>query len=63
MSEPEQKYENCANFKQNYTLKILMSLKMAYSCCFSLGKNLDFIDFPTKSFTTSTTDRQNALII
>ena len=27
---------------------------MAYSCCFSLGGNLDFLDFLKKSFITST---------
>ena len=27
---------------------------MAYSCCFSLSKNLDFLDFLKKRFITST---------
>ena len=44
MSEPEQKCENnCTVFKQNYTAKLIISFKMAYSCCFSLGGNLDFL--------------------
>ena len=46
MSEPEQKCENnCAVFKQNYTEKLLITFKLAYSCCFGLGGNLDFPDF------------------
>ena len=28
---------------------------MAYSCCFSLGGNLDFLEFLQKCFITSTT--------
>ena len=55
MSEPAQKCENYAIFKQNYTLKLFVAFKMAYSCCFSLGGNLDFLDFLQKSFITSTT--------
>ena len=42
---------------QNYTLDMFISFKMAYSYCFSLGGNLDFIDFLQKSFITSTTVR------
>ena len=45
MSEPAQKCENFAIFKQNYTLELFIAFKMAYSCCFSLGGNLDFIYF------------------
>ena len=30
-------------FKQNYTL--FMAFKMAYSCCFSLSGNVNFLDF------------------
>ena len=47
MSEPEQKWENNAGavFKQNYTAKLLITFKMAYSCCFSFRVNLDFLDF------------------
>ena len=50
MSEPAQKCENYAIFKQNYTLKLFVAFKMAYSCCFSLGGNLDFPDFLQKKF-------------
>ena len=50
MSEPAQKCENYAIFKQNYTLKLFVAFKMAYSCCFSLGGNLDFLDFLQKKF-------------
>ena len=55
MSEPAQKCENYAIFKQNYTLKLFVAFKMAYSCCFGLWGNLDFPDFLQKSFITSTT--------
>ena len=34
-----------AIFKQNYSLKLFIAFKMAYSCCF-----LDFWDFPPKIF-------------
>ena len=37
MSEPALKCENNAFFKQNYTLELLIALKIAYCCCFSLG--------------------------
>ena len=50
MSEPAQKYENCAIFKHNCTLELFNALKMAYSCCFGLKGNLDFPDFPQKKF-------------
>ena len=55
MSEPAQKCENYAIFKQNYTLELFIALEMVYYCCFSLGGNLDFLDFLQKSFITSTT--------
>ena len=55
MSEPAQKCENYAILKQNYTLELCIAFKMAYSCCFSLGGNLDFPDFLQKSFKTSAT--------
>ena len=44
MSEPAQKCgNNEAIVKQNYTLKLLFLSKWPrYSCCFSLGGNLDF---------------------
>ena len=50
MSEPAQKCENYAIFKQNYTLELFIALKMAYSCRFGLRGNLDFPDFPQKKF-------------
>ena len=34
MSEPEQKYGNNAISNQNYTFKLLIAFKIAYSCCF-----------------------------
>ena len=40
-----------AIFEQNYTLELLIALKMAYSCCcFGLRGNLDFPDFLQKKF-------------
>ena len=50
MSEPAQKYENYAIFKQNYTPELLIALKMVYSCIFGLRGNLDFPDFLQKKF-------------
>ena len=44
MSEPALKCENNAIFKQIYTLKLLIAFEMAYSCCFSSGGNLDFLE-------------------
>ena len=41
--------------KQIYTLKLLIAFKIAYSCCFRLGGNLDFPEFLKKSLITSTT--------
>ena len=52
MFEPALKCQDSAFFKQNYALKLLITFKMAYSCCFSLGGNLDFPDFLKKSFIT-----------
>ena len=43
MFEPMQKCENNAISKQNYTLKWFIALKMTFSCCFSLGGNLDLL--------------------
>ena len=37
-------------FKQNYTPKLFIAFKMAYYCHFSLGGNLDFLDFLQKKF-------------
>ena len=48
MSEPAQKCENYAIFKQNYTPELLIALKMVYSCFFGLRENLDFPAFPPK---------------
>ena len=48
MSEPAQKCENNAIFKQNYTLELIIAFKIAYSCCLSLMGNLDFLDFLKK---------------
>ena len=50
MAEPAQKWENNATFKQNLTLKLFIAFKMAYSCCFSLGVNLDFPEILQKRF-------------
>ena len=50
MSEPALKCENNAIFKQNYTLELFIALEMVYYCCFSLGGNLDFLDFLQKKF-------------
>ena len=50
MFEPAQKCENQAIFKQNYTLELFIALVMVYYCCFSVGKNLDFLDFLQKKF-------------
>ena len=37
VSDPVQKCENNAIFRQKYTLKLFNAFKMAFSCCFSLG--------------------------
>ena len=50
MNEPAQKCENNAIFKQNYTLELFISLKMAICCCFGLRGNLEFPDFLQKKF-------------
>ena len=50
MSEPALKCENNAIFKQNYTLELFISLKMAICCCFGLKGNLEFPDFLQKKF-------------
>ena len=52
MIEPARKCQDNAIFKQNYSLKLLITFKMPYSCCFSLRGNLDFPDFLQKSFIT-----------
>ena len=48
MSEPALKWTNNASFKQIYALKLFIAVKMTYSCCFSLGENLDFPEFLQK---------------
>ena len=50
MSEPAQKCENDAIFKQNYTLELFVAFKMAYSCYFGFRGNLYFPDFIQKKF-------------
>ena len=50
MSEPALKRENNASFMQIYSLKLFIAFKMAYSCCFSFGGNLDFPEFLQKKF-------------
>ena len=47
---PALKYENnCASFKENYSLKLVIAFKMAYSCCFSLGGGIKiFKNFSNK---------------
>ena len=50
MFEPAGKCQDNDIFKQNYSLKLLIIFKKAYSCCFSLGGNLDFPDFLQKKF-------------
>ena len=45
MFEPALKCQHYAIFKQNYSLKLFITFKIAYSCCFSLGGSLDFPDF------------------
>ena len=49
MSEPAQKCENYAIFKEKYTLEMFIAFQMAYFCCFSLGGNL-FQNFYQKKF-------------
>ena len=44
MSEPAKKLF----FKQNFTLKLLFTFKMASYCCFTLGGNLDLLYFLQK---------------
>ena len=43
LPEPSQKCSNTAISKDNYNLTLLIAFKMAHSCCFTLGDNLDFI--------------------
>ena len=48
MFEPALKCQHNAIFRQNYSLKLFITFEMAYSCCLSLGGNLDFPDFLQK---------------
>ena len=50
IADPAHKCENNAILKQNYSLKRFIAFKMAHSSCFSLGRNLDFLQ---KSFRIS----------
>ena len=50
MFEPALKCDHNAIFEQNYSLKMFITFKMANSCCFSLGGNLEFPDFLRKKF-------------
>ena len=50
MFEPELKYEHNTIFKQNYSLKLFITFKIAYSCCFCFRGNLDFPDLLQKKF-------------
>ena len=50
MSKPEYKMLKHCYFKQSNTNS--SETDRYYSCCFSLGGNLDFPEFPKKSFTT-----------
>ena len=50
MYEPSLKCEYNASFKQIFTLKLFIAFKMANSCCFSFGGNLDFPEFLQKKF-------------
>ena len=55
MIESEQKRTKQCYFQLNYIETLFICCKRVYSCCFSLGGNLDFLDFLQKSFITSTT--------
>ena len=50
MSEPSQKCDNNAIFKQNYPQNFFISFKISYSCCFGFRENLEFPDFLQKKF-------------
>ena len=44
MTKPAPKCENYDILKQNITLELFIIIIMVYSCSFSLGGNLDFLD-------------------
>ena len=48
MFEPALKFKTM--LFSSKTLKLLITFKMAYSYCFSLGGNIDFPDFLQKKF-------------
>ena len=50
---PALKCENSAIFMQNYSQKLFIAFKIAYSWCFSFRGNLAFRNFLQKSFITS----------
>ena len=58
MIESAQKMLKQCYFMLNYIRTLLICSKMAHSCCFSQGGNLDFLDFVQKSFITLTTVRE-----
>ena len=49
MFETAQQCQDNAIFKQNYSLKLFITFKMACSCCFSIGESR-FSRFPPKKF-------------
>ena len=57
MIESEQKRTKQCYFQLNYIETLFICCKRVYSCCFSLGGNLDSLDFLQKSFITSTTTK------
>ena len=50
MSELHKTVNNIAIFKQKWTQKLFKAFKMTYSCWFSLGENLNFLDFLQEKF-------------
>ena len=48
MIEPCTKTLKQCYFQLNYIQTLFICSKMVYSCCFSLGGNLDFLDFLQK---------------
>ena len=50
MSKRPKKCQNNPNVLQIYSLKLFIAFKIAYSCWFSLGVNLDFLYFLQKKF-------------
>ena len=50
MSEPALECDNNASYEQIYTLKLFISIKMAFSCFFSFGGKSRFSRIPPKKF-------------